>query len=192
MPIPPRFQRFLNGFPERNKIVERSAALIVVAADCSFRLVAMAMPQRIVALAVKLCVFGIGKSSSAQTVCCIKCHSHPKKDGSVLPHLGEKIRTLVQAYTIQRSHRARPSKNVTAQTLRCDGTIGQIRDVFIEIAVIEFLLQIEQASTDRIVANQRQFLAAEWFRRSVRKSNTIIMPVNRSGRPEQTRIFLSA
>src|SRR5438309_8854042 len=112
MPIPPRFQRFLNGFPERNKIVERSAALIVVAADCSFRQVAMAMPQRIVALAVKLCVFGIGKSSSAQTVCCIKCHSHPKKDGSVLPHLDEKIRTLVQAYTIQRSHRARPSKDV--------------------------------------------------------------------------------
>src|SRR5436305_1363357 len=32
MPIPPRLQRFLNGFPERNKIRERSAALIVVAA----------------------------------------------------------------------------------------------------------------------------------------------------------------
>src|SRR5882724_4710829 len=110
MPVPPRLQRFLDGFPQRNKIVERSAVLIVVAADCSFRQVTMAMTQRIVALAVELCVFGIGKSSSAQTVCCIKCHSHPKKDGSVLPHLGEKIRTLVQAYTIQRSHRVPPAK----------------------------------------------------------------------------------
>src|SRR4029077_17804887 len=114
MPIPPRFQRFLNGFPQCNKIVERSAALIVVAADCSFAHVTMAMPQRIAALAVELCVFGIGKSSSAQTVRRIKCHPHPKEDGLVLPHLGKKIRALVQAYTIQRSHRARPSKDVIA------------------------------------------------------------------------------
>src|SRR5947207_13085783 len=114
MPIPPRFQRFLNGLPERNKIVQRAAALIVVAADCSLRQVAMAMPQRIVAFAVELYVFGIGKSSSAQTVCRIKCHPHPKEEGSVFPHLGKKIRALVQAYTIQRSNRGRALKNAIA------------------------------------------------------------------------------
>jgi hypothetical protein len=65
MPIPPRFQRFLDGFPQRDKIVERSAALIVVAANCSFRQVTMAVPQRIVALAVEFCVFGIGKGRGA-------------------------------------------------------------------------------------------------------------------------------
>src|SRR5438445_11417524 len=132
MPIPPRFQRFLNGFPERNKIVERSAALIVVAADCSFRQVAMAMPQRIVALAVKLCVFGIGKSSSAQTVGCIKCHSHAKKDGSVLPDLDEKIRTLVQADTIQRSHPDRPAAEVSAQPLGRDRRIGEVSNALVD------------------------------------------------------------
>src|SRR6266481_1571610 len=179
MPIPPRFQRFLNGFPQRNKIVDRPAALIVLAADCSFRQVTMAMPQRIVALSVELCVSGIGKISSAQTVCRMKCHPHPKEDGSVLPHLGKKIRALVQAYTIQRSHRTRPSKDVIAQTLRCDGTIGQTCNVFIEIAVVEFVLQSVQTSIDRIVTNQRQILSAEWFRGSVRQPNAIIMPVNR-------------
>jgi hypothetical protein len=65
MPIPPRFQRFLDGFPQRNKIVERSGALIVLAADGCFRQIAMAVAQRIIALAVKLRVFSIGKSSSA-------------------------------------------------------------------------------------------------------------------------------
>src|SRR6266487_1084597 len=184
MPIPPRFQRFLNGFPQRDKIVEHSAALIIVAADCSFRQVTMAMTQRIVALAVELCVFGIGKSSSAQTVCRIKYHPRPKEDGSVLPHLGKKICALVQAYTIQRSHRARPSKYVIAQTLRCDRTIGQTCNVFIEIAVVEFVLQSVQTSIDRIVTNQRPILGAEGFRGSVRQSNPIIMPVNRSGLPK--------
>src|SRR4030095_4845655 len=186
------FQRFLNGFPQRNKIVERSAALIVVAADCSFRQVTMAMPQRIVALAVELCVFGIGKGNSAQTVCRIKCHPHPKEDGSVLPHLGKEVCALMQAYTIQRSHRVRPSKDVIAQTLRCDRTIGQACNVFVEIVVVEFVLQSVQTSIDRVVTNQRPILGAEWFRGSVRQSSAIIMSVNRSGWPKQTRIFLSA
>src|SRR6267378_7733861 len=184
MPIPPRFQRFLNGFRQGNKIVERSAALIVVATDCSFRQVTMAMPQWIVALAVELCVFGIGKNSSAQTVCRIKSHPHSKEDGSVLPHLGKKIRALVQTYTIQRTHRPCPLEDVISQTLRCDGTIGQTCNVFIQIAVIEFVLQSVQTSIDRIVTNQRQILSAERFRGSVRQPNAIIMPVNRSGRPK--------
>src|SRR4029077_5447050 len=109
-----------------------------------------------------------------------------------LPHLGKKIRALVQTYTIQRSHRARPSKDVIAQTLRCDGTIGQTCNVLIEIAVIEFVLQSVQTSIDRIVTNQRQILGAERIRGSVRQSNAIVMPVNRSGRSKKTRIFLSA
>src|SRR5215831_17227752 len=101
MPILPWFQRVLDRFPERNKIVQRSAAFIVVAADCRFRQIPMAMTQRIVAFAVELCVFGVRKSASTQTVGRLKRHPHPEEDGPVLPHFGKKIFALVQAETMQ-------------------------------------------------------------------------------------------
>src|SRR5262249_59125013 len=108
MPILPRFQRVFNGFPQSNKIVERSAAFIEVAADCGFGQIPMAMTQRIVAFAVEPCVFGVRKNSSAQTVCRVKSYAHPEEDSSVVPHFGKKSFALVQSNAIQWRHRLGP------------------------------------------------------------------------------------
>ena len=99
----------------------------------------------------------------------MKCHPHPKKHGSILPHLGEEICAFVQAYAIQWCHRVCPLVDVRGQTLRRDGMMRQASDVFIEIAVVEFVLQSVQTRIDRIVTNQRPILSAEWFGGSVRQ-----------------------
>jgi hypothetical protein len=113
----------------------------------------MAVTKRIVALTVELCIFGIGKSGSAQSMCRMKCHPHPQKHPSIFPHLGKKICALMQTYAIQRRHRVCPLVDVMGQTLRRYGVIRQASDVFIEIAVVEFLVQSAQTSVDCIVTH---------------------------------------
>src|SRR5581483_787227 len=104
MTIAPWIQRTLDSLSKSNKIVERSAALIVIAANGRFCQVTMTMAQRIVTLPVELCVFRFRKAGSAQAVCGVKWHLHSKEDGALLPHLCEKICALVQAHTIEISH----------------------------------------------------------------------------------------
>src|SRR5204862_3816287 len=128
-----------NSILQPNKVIAPSSPLIVIAADRSFRHETSATPQRIVALAVELCVFGIGKSSRPQTMPRIKSHPHPEEHGSVLPHLGKKIWALVQTYTIQRRHRTRSPEDIITQTLSGNGTLAQSCNVFVEIAVVEFV-----------------------------------------------------
>jgi len=61
----------------------------------------MAVTMETIALAVKLSVLGIGKSSGMQAVRSIEWHLHSKKDSFVIPYFRKKIGSFVQAYAMQ-------------------------------------------------------------------------------------------
>src|SRR5437762_6495753 len=99
LPVPKRlFDRLL----ESRKIPERSASAVILATNRCLRQIAMAVTMETIALAVKLRVLGIGKSSGMQAVRSIEWHLHPKKDSFVIPYFREEIASFVHASVMQR------------------------------------------------------------------------------------------
>ena len=110
--------------------------------------------QRIIALAVELRVFGIGKRGGMQSVCSIEWHPHPEKHRFVYFHtFGKKIVALVQTHAMQQRHRVYPLVDVTGQALRRYRAIRQASDLLIEIAMIEFFVNERKQAMDCIVTN---------------------------------------
>src|SRR5438132_570673 len=74
MSISPWLKRFFDRFSKRNKVVEDSAARLVLASDGCFRQVPMTMAARIVALAVEPCVLRVRKRGCMQSVRGVERH----------------------------------------------------------------------------------------------------------------------
>src|SRR5205823_9423575 len=102
MPVAPWLKRFFDRFSKFDKIVKCSNASIIFAANRCLSQIAMSVPQRIVALAVELRIFCIGKSNSLQTMGSIEGHSRSKENAIVIPYFREKIIALVQTNPLQR------------------------------------------------------------------------------------------
>src|SRR5690242_19383905 len=97
MAIAPWVERFCNSVLQRNEIVKRSAAYIVLAAHSRFRQVAVTVPAWIVALAIEVRVLGIGKRRCMQAMCCMKWHLQSQENNLVSPRLRKKVVALLQA-----------------------------------------------------------------------------------------------
>ena len=117
MSILPWLKRVIDRFSERDKILERSTPFIVLAADRRLCEITVAMTKRIVALSVKFCVLGIGKSGGMQSVRSIEGHLHPKKNTFVIPYFRKEIVSLVQPDTMQRRQRIHTFVNISRQAL---------------------------------------------------------------------------
>ena len=106
LPVPevieetPGGERSFERFFKCDKIVESSAASIVLAANRCLRQITMTVTERIIAFAIKLRVLGIGKNNSMQTMRSIERHPHSKENAVVAPNLREKIIALVQTDTV--------------------------------------------------------------------------------------------
>ena len=124
MSILPGVKRLFDGFSKRDKIIERSAAFVVLAANCCLRQISVAMPKWIIAFAVKFRVLSIGKTCGVQSMRSIKWHPKPEKDALVIPYFGKKVVPLVQAHAMQqRQTRVHLLVNITSQALRRYRTI---------------------------------------------------------------------
>src|SRR5207249_11255629 len=89
--ILPGPKRLFDRLLESRKIPERSTPAVRLATNRCLRQIAMAVTMETIALAVKLRVLGIGKSSGMQAVRSIEWHLHPKKDSLVIPYFRKKI-----------------------------------------------------------------------------------------------------
>ena len=80
---------------ERREIHQRAAAFVEHTANRRFRQVAMAMPERVIAFAVKRNVLFWGKFTGVQSMSGAEWNLQSKKVFSSLPVLGKKIVAFV-------------------------------------------------------------------------------------------------
>src|SRR5438128_2340790 len=102
MAISPWLKRFCHRVLQRHKVVERAAAHIVIATHCRFRQISVTVAARIVALAVKFQVLGIGKRSCMQPMRRMERLLQSQKNRVVPQSFSEKIIALVQTNAVQR------------------------------------------------------------------------------------------
>ena len=81
----PRPERSFDAMEQRAKTVKRSAPLIVGTADRRLRQIAMTMAARVVALAIKGKVLGLGEAGRVQAVRGAERPLHSKEKISVMP-----------------------------------------------------------------------------------------------------------
>jgi hypothetical protein len=153
MAIPPRRKRFFNRFSEFDKLVKCSTASVVFAAKRCLSQITMPVTKRIVALAVELRIFGIGKSNRLQTMGSIERHPHSEENAAVIPNFREKIFALMQTDAMQRHRGIHAFVKIPGQTFRSNRTILKAGDILIEISVIKFVTQRTLTTLDCVVAN---------------------------------------
>src|SRR5205809_6954350 len=118
MSIPPRRKRFFDCSSKFDKIVKCSTSSVVLTANRCLSQIAMTVAKRIVALAVELRIFGIGKSHRLQTMGSIEGHSHSEENTAVIPCFRKKIFALVQTDTMQRRHGVDAFVKISSQRFR--------------------------------------------------------------------------
>src|SRR5438093_6003026 len=148
MPISPRLKRFFDCFPKCDKVVERSAARIVIASDSRLGQIQVAMTTWIVAFAIEICVFAFGERGGMQSMRRVERHLQSQKSRTVSPRFRKKIFALMQTNAVQRNYCVHAFVDVSGQTFGCNGTFFQPDDLFIQIAMIEFGAQCSDTSLD--------------------------------------------
>jgi hypothetical protein len=123
MSIPPRRKRLFDRRSKLDKIVKCPAASIVLAANRCLSQIAMTVTKRIVALAIELRIFGIGKSNGLQTMGGIERRAHSEENAVVIPYFREKICALMQTDAMQRHRGIHAFVNVPRQAFRSNRTI---------------------------------------------------------------------
>jgi hypothetical protein len=123
MSITPRRKRFFDRSSKCDKIVDCSTTPIVLAANRCLSQIAMTVAKRIVALAVELRIFGIGKSNGLQTMGSMERHPHSEENALVIPYFREKIVALMQTDTMQRHGGIHAFVKISGQVFRSNWTI---------------------------------------------------------------------
>src|SRR5206468_8700 len=97
MSILPGFNRIAQSFSESNKVVKRSAALIVIPPDGRLGQIKMTVTARVVAFPKQRRVLFIGKRWNMQSMGSAETHLHSEKQVPFCPSFSEKICSFVQA-----------------------------------------------------------------------------------------------
>ncbi len=123
MAITPRRKRFFDCVSKFDKIVKCSTAFIVLTANCCLSQIAMTVTERIVALAVELRIFGIGKSNGLQSMGSMERHPHSEKNAVVIPYFRKKIFAFMQTDAMQRHRSIHAFVKIIGQAFRSNRTI---------------------------------------------------------------------
>ena len=123
---------------ERHEIHQRAAAFVERTANGRFRQVTVAVPKRVIALAVKRKVVFRGEFAGVQSVSGAEWNLQSKKKAPPFQYSAKKsARSCSRTRWIGQLFRY-PLVNVTSEILRRDRLIREARHLAIQVLVIEF------------------------------------------------------
>ena len=175
---------------EHIEIYQRAAPFVERTANGCFRQVTVAVPQRVIALAVKRKVLFRGELAGVQAVSGAEWNLQSKKIFSSVPVFGKKIVALVQSHAIEPQLFAHPFVNVTGEILGRDRLIYQGQHLVIQILVIEFVFATTPGSFGCPKSARRE-VARVWLVPESQPCAIIVsMAEGRGGHAKQFLIFL--
>src|SRR5438552_8786794 len=185
MSILPGSDRLVQRFLEGNEVVKRAAALLVISPDRCFGKIKIAVTARIVAFVEQSSVLFVGKRRDVQATRGDEADLHFQKHASISPCFSKKICPFMQSHSVNRNRCRHPFSNVSCQTFGSNRPILQSRNFFVEMTMVELLVQRLDTSIDIPLANDRPI--GLFFSKS--ETRPVFVPVNGGGAAEESLIL---